>query len=360
MKKIAVFLIAFCLFILPCSAAKDNDIYALIPEEAAEQFEDAGVNAEDPQDLLQALSFENIVSSLLKNVKRSVPDLSKFIAVILGYVFAFAVLDKFSLGEKQSTAKFVVRGIIHAVLIIFLLDRFSRGLTLVTGSLDTIRVFCESSVPMITALLIEGGKNFSAAVFSYAVSIASALLTGASFEVFLPLLRIYVSVGSCSFLWDMIDLSAVTDLIRRAIKWMVGALFFGFSFTISVQNILARSADSIAKKAIKTAAAAVPMFGAALSEGIDGVFTLAGGTRTAVAGAGIAVILAIFAGPAVHIALQSAALYISYSFSRLFGQKECLSVLRVMSEAYKLLLGIFLISILMSVVCFLVICMGAS
>ncbi len=359
MKKIMIFLIVLFLFSLPCAAEKD-DMLSLIPDEVAEQFDKIETRADDPQDLLKTLSFENLAGTLINKAKDFLPDLMKFISIILGYVFAFAVLDRFALTKENSTAKFVVQGCIHAVLLIFLLDSFARCCAKVSDSLDTIRVFCESSVPMITALLIEGGKNFSAAVFSYAVSICSALLTSASCDIFLPLLRIYISVGSCGFLWNVIDLTAITDLIKQTIRWTVSVLFSVFTFTVSVQSLLARAADSVTRKALKTAAAAVPMFGSVLSEGIDGVFTLAGGTKTAVSGLGIAVILAVFVGPAVHIALQGMALYISHSISRLFGQKECLAVLSVMSEAYKMLLGIFLVCILMSVVCFLILCLGAS
>ena len=100
--------------------------------------------------------------------------------------------------------------------------------------------------------------------------------------------------------------------------------------------------------------------GSVLSQGLDGAFTLASGTKTATSVIGIAVIVAVFIGPALLIGLQTLALYIATTFSEMFASKGNLSVLKTVHGAYELMLGLFLISVLMSIICFLVICIGAS
>ena len=362
MKKITVFtvcaILAVVLFTRPTFA--ETDIKSIIPSDVLNQLQLEEIDTTDPSTALNAFSFKNIMQLLQSSIKRYLPQFTSFLANILIIVFLFAILEQVSLGKIESSYRFVLTCVGNAILVLLLYRQFASTCALIEENLETIRVFCDASIPVLSGLLITGGKNFAATLFSYGISLSSALISGISAGICLPLIRIYLAIGCCGTVWEDIHFHAMTDMIKKFIKWLIGIVFSVFTLTLSLQGILSKSADNMAQKVLKTAAGSIPFMGSVLSQGLDGAFTLASGTKTATSVIGIAVIVAVFIGPALLIGLQTLALYIATTFSEMFASKGNLSVLKTVHGAYELMLGLFLISVLMSIICFLVICIGAS
>ncbi len=359
MRRIINFSISFVILLCICSPCVNAEtILEIIPDESRVVL-DEGVLS-DPTGLIDQLSFDKILSLILESVKEYLPDFFELMVSILSLVLFFVLLDRFSFSKTENSYRFIVTCLASSILTLFLVGYFSTACTLIEKNLETIRVFCDASIPVIAALLIEGGNNFSSAFFSYGVSLSGTLINSLNDHIFMPLIRIFLAVGCCGCIWEDVDFSAITDMIQKFIKWMIGIVFSVFTFTLSMQNILAGSADNVARRVLKNAAGSVPYMGSVLSKGLDGIFTLAGGTKNASSIVGIVVIVSIFIGPALMLGLQSLALYFATTAARLFGQKDCLSILKTVHKAYLLMLGLFLVSVLMSIVCFLVICLGAN
>ena len=357
MLKPMCVLFVCALFLVPCRAA---DVIDILPDEVAEKFDGLQSDSSDTGELVEFFSFGRILGWIKEATAQAFPSFTRFILSILGYVLFFSIVDKFALVENKSSLSFVLKCCINAALLLYLFGFFSKSCTLIKQNLETIQVFCKASVPVMTALLIESGKSFSASLFSYSVSLCSVLLTTLSSNILLPLIHIFISIGSCGLLWDDLHFASITDLIKKIIKWIIGGVFSVFTFSLSVQSILTKSADNVTRKALKTAASSIPVLGSVLSEGLDGTFTLISGTKTVVAAIGIAAIVMLFIGPATHLGMQYGALCIALSVSELFDQKDCLAILKVAKDAYILLFGLFLVCVLMCVVCFLIMCIGAN
>ena len=356
--KIILPIFFLVLFTVPVHAA--DSIFEVLPKEVADQFDSVDENTQDTGQLMQVFSFRNIGRWLWKSIEKALPEFFKFLLSILGYVLIFSVLDKLAASVGSRTAVLTVKSVVNAVLLLYLFGYFSKCSAAVQKNIETIDVFCKACIPILSALLIESGKSFSASLFSYGISLSSVLMSSVSSGIFLPLIQVYIAVGSCAFLWDELHFSALTDLIKKFIKWGIGAIFSIFTFSLSLQSMLGKSADNIARKALKTAAGSIPMMGSVLSQGLDGTFTLLSGTQSAVSAIGAGTIAIIFLGTAVTLVFQYFGLVVALAVSELFDQTDCLSILKVMKGAYLILLNVFLITVMMSVVCFLIMCLGAN
>lgn len=359
MKRIC-FWVAVILFCFPLACDAESNIMDLIPEQAKDVLEGIEPTATDPSELINVMSFGKVVEWLTSALQRYMPEFCKMTASILSFVLLFSLLDHFSFSKAEKGYRFVINCFTSAVLTVMLFDYFSAASELIEENTETIRVFCDACIPIVTALLITGGKNFSAAFFSYAVSLSSSIISSLMQTVFMPLIRIFLAIGCCGCIWDDINFSAINDMIEKFIKWLIGIVFSVFTFSLGMQNTLCRSSDNALQKILKNAAGSIPFMGSYISKGLDGAYTLASGTGTVTAIVGALAIIAVFIGPALMLTMQSLALYFSMNAASLFGQKDCLSILKTVHKAYVLMLSLFLVSVLMCIICFLLICVGAS
>lgn len=337
----------------------NSDICEIIPEEISSEFNLDNVD-DKPESILTAFSFANVANLIFDNIKDSFPLFIKLIAEILLILILLVIAQQLAQSSTLKIYQFISSCLGSAILTLVLIHRFANACTLIENNLQTIKVFCNASIPIITSFLITTGKNFAATLFSYGISLSGSLIAVLTNDVCMPLLRIYIAIGCCGTIWTDLNFSALTDLIKKMIQWTIGVIFSVFTFTFSVQSVLSRSADNIARKTLKTAAAGIPFLGSVLSQGMDGAFILISGAKNSAAIIGVGVITAMFIGPAIQIILQIFALRISQTLAQLFGAESCGLVLKTVCGAYELMLGLFLVSVLMSNICFLMICVGAN
>ena len=335
-------------------------ILDIIPDESKVEFENEEILEAPSNELREKTSFESILNLIISGAKEYLPDFCRLMLSLLMFVMFFSMMDQLSFTKISGSNRLVISCLASAVMALFLIAYFSNACTIIEKNLETICVFCDASIPIITVLLIQGGKSFASTLFSYSISLSSTLINSMSDSIFMPLIRIYFAVGCCAGIWTDVDFSAVTDMIQKFIKWLIGIVFSIFTFAITIQNVLVKSADNTAQKILKNAAAGIPYMGSVLVKGLDGAFMIASGTKNTSCIVGIAVILSVFAGPAIMLCMQSVALYIAMTASKLFGQNDCLTILKTVHKAYLLMLSLFLVSVLMCIICFLMICLGVN
>ncbi len=356
--KRTVLLTILLIFCFTHTAYAEKKIEDILPSQVNEMLPSDSISTDAPEKLLSAFSLKNVLQYVAENMKTFFPDVFRFCAQILFLILLLTVPSFLEMKTTGESYKIIIQNIGSVVLILFLFDGFSKSCQIIEECVASIRVFCDAALPVISTLLITGGKNFGAALFSYGISVSATLITILNAEICLPFIRIYLSLGCCGTIWSDVQFDTFTQMIKKAIQFLIGVVFSLFTLTMSMQSILASASDGIAHKALKAAANSVPFMGNVLSGSIDGALTLLQGTKTAASMLGVFSILAIFIGPAVNIGLQYGAIYLARSLSSLFANPSTQGVLKTVCGAYELLISLFLISVSMCVVCFLVICIG--
>ncbi len=357
MNYLRVFCCLLLFLFIPNFANASSDIREYIPKEIVDEFKLKDFEGVDPSKMMDSVSFNDLISFLQKKFHEFLPEFTRLVSSVLLLVFLFVLIEQFALSGNY---KMVIVCVANLSMLLLLYQYFSRSLEMIEDGIETIRIFCEATIPSVTALLVAGGRSFGATVFSYGITLSTSLISGINAAINYPLLRIYLAIGSCGTMWDGIKVNSLTESIGKFIKWLLGIVFSIFTLTLSLQSVLSKSADSMAQKALSAAASSVPFMGSILSQSVNGMFSLFAGSKNMIATIGIIAIFAIFSGPVIAVALQAVALFIAKTLAGIFSQNSSIQILKTFLETYQLMLGLFLVSVLMCAICFLMICFGIA
>ena len=195
-------------------------------------------------------------------------------------------------------------------------------------------------------------------VFSSGIALLCNIMTWVSNEILLPLIMVYISLGVCQVFSDHYSICRVTSFFKKIILWFLGVVFSIFSFCFTMQSFLARSADSISKKVVKTAESTIPMIGNAISGGLEGVYSLASSVKNTFLSVGIFVIIAVFIGPILYTALLSFTTSACEMICGFFEAEMVMQLLKTIKEAFDILLVLMVSSVVICIISYLLICIN--
>lgn len=249
--------------------------------------------------------------------------------VVLISIILLSVLTSLNFKSK-SELNHVITAVVGSTIFSYCFYVLKTNIELVLDTIEKAKVFSLSSVPVITAMSISAGETLSATLFSTAISICSSIFQIISKNVIVPLVVIYSLLGLSGIITTDFNVYTLCDLIKKIFKWLITSFFGIFTFSFSMQSLLAKSSDNLTKKSIKIAVGKmVPIIGSTLSGSVETLFALASVTKTSYAIFGSVSILSMMLPAILGNALYGAALtvckYIS-SFLKLDRLEKAISI----------------------------------
>ena len=131
------------------------------------------------------------------------------------------------------------------------------------NALTTLRDFSKILLPSMCAAAAASGAATSAA----AKSLFLDILLSAETAVLLPMLYTYAGTVICGAALEQDVLTALSALLRKALRLLLIGFAAVFTLYLSLTGILTGSADAAAAKAVKTAvSAALPVVGSIVAD----------------------------------------------------------------------------------------------
>lgn len=131
-----------------------------------------------------------------------------------------------------------------------------------SSALTTLRDFSKILLPSMCAAAAASGAATSAAAKYAATSLFLDVLLSAETAVLLPMLYTYAGTVICGAALEQDVLTALSALLRKALRLLLIGFAAVFTLYLSLTGILTGSADAAAAKAVKTAvSAALPVVG---------------------------------------------------------------------------------------------------
>lgn len=131
-----------------------------------------------------------------------------------------------------------------------------------SNALTTLRDFSKILLPSMCAAAAASGAATSAAAKYAATSLFLDVLLSAETAVLLPMLYTYAGTVICGAALEQDVLTALSGLLRKALRLLLIGFAGMFTLYLSLTGILTGSADVAAAKAVKTAvSAALPVVG---------------------------------------------------------------------------------------------------
>ncbi len=329
-----------------------------IPEQVSPYISEEEFSKEDPMTLNKLFSVENIVNLIMDAIAKLFPSAQKIIASILLSVTFISVVQQMKIGSSANFFEKTTGISFNCVVMLCLFPAIQTSCNMISDAVESMDVFVKSSIPVVSTLFLSNGQPFTSSVFSGGIILLCNFMTLISDSILLPLVTLYLSLGVCQTVSSDINVIYITDFIKKAVLWFIGVVFSIFSFSFTMQSFLAKSADTVSRKLVKSAASQLPMIGGAISGGMDGIFSMASSVKNTFLCAGIFVILAVFIGPILYTAVMSFSTYLCEIFCGFMGNSSALPILRLVKESFTILLVVMISCVVICIICYLLVCLN--
>ena len=268
---VLIFLIAG-LIAFPCFAFSGeeeiNNLYASLPDDRT----DALRAAQDEQgiDLNRGLHqlVENAYHAVGGILKEGLKTAARLLAVCL-----LCSLTALLIGDQNVIGNNAIRYASVGTVLLIGVQRVRSSLSLVSELLEELRVFANALLPAMTAAGVAAGSGSAAFAKQSAVVLGADLLIVLFSKCLLPLTYVSLGIRAVGILSQNAFLNRFSTFIRSTTGLVIRTLLTLYLGYLSVCGLVGSAADTLAKKAAKTAVSAgIPVVGGTLTEAAESVF----------------------------------------------------------------------------------------
>ena len=275
-RCVTVFLIfiLFVLFFVPVQASRNDTYYTDIildecDKDTENLLEDIGITDGSYADLLE-LDFSSFVKMLTDLCRKYLREPLVCVSTSTGLLLLMLFL-KSLFGEDARFSSFI-----ESISVIFLLitvlnpiaDVINHILQVNASVNDLIKVL----IPILAAIITASGNPTLAICLQSACLGVGQVLSALLVKLLPPFCAVYASLAACSAINSNTDMGGYAKLIKKIFTFVLSLASAVFSAILSVKNIIAVSADSVAMKGAKFFVGnAVPIVGGALSDSLSTV-----------------------------------------------------------------------------------------
>lgn len=307
MKKNRILLIVILIFLFSpvCFAEKEySDDFrdAVQPEESLLSEE---TNLNNPGDVMEDLRFERFWGYFLRHLQRAFGETAETLVKGIALVLLSVLVSRCCGNIQNQNLQMLFSFMVSLSIVLMCQKSLQSGAEALKKGLEDMRVFTAACIPSFTVVMVAAGEAGGATVFSAAMVLLGEIGTIVSKNLLLPLTDVYLAIGICSAVSDEYNFMTIGKNIRRFLIWCIGILVLGFKTVLKLQTGATAAADQLTKKYIKTAVGGfIPMVGNTLSQGVDGLFTVATGVKTSFAIAGVLITLSVLMPSLIYIGVH--------------------------------------------------------
>ena len=209
-----------------------------------------------------------------------------------------------------------------------------------SNALTTLRDFSKILLPSMCAAAAASGAATSAAAKYAATSLFLDILLSAETAVLLPMLYTYAGTVICGAALEQDVLTALSALLRKALRLLLIGFAGVFTLYLSLTGILTGSADAAAAKAVKTAvSAALPVVGSIVADAAATVTASAAILRGGIGIIGVLSVAAVCVTPYLQLAVHYALYKLAAGIAESFADKRVGRLIGGFADVYGFLLG---------------------
>lgn len=243
-----------------------DELVEAIPEETRELMDQAGVGELSADELLELTpgEFLGAVWGIFLDQLR-LP--MKVFATVLAIIILCALLG----GMKTAAWKETLSQVYDTVSILCIL--VAVALPIIECIKETSRavqdasMFMLSFIPMFAAALTASGQPATGSAYNMFLFSACQVVSQVAAQVLVPMMGVYLAFCVVGQLVPDLNVSSATKSIKNIVSWALTFLLTGFVGLLSVQTMVAQSADTVTTKTAKFLIGSfVPVVGSALSD----------------------------------------------------------------------------------------------
>ena len=379
MKRIKHIIGMICLLILLCAVCMSARITAFAEEDYSfgdtdmlldALYSESGADSLMPalpdsaKEFLRKLNIEDfkhdstentdigkVISAIVYVFRESLTEPIRLLVCIIGVILLTALFDTLKSSDISSGLEQTL-GFVSVLCVTGLIS--PQIFSLITDLTDTITVcsdFMVLYIPVITILVIAGGRAVSGAMFySTMIYISSGMMRVVS-EIVVPFLKCITSLAVITNITDKPSLSGITDWFKKAVRILLTFCMSVFTAFLTMKSVITVSQDTLSDRALKfTVSNFVPIVGGALSDVYQTVVSCASVLRSGVGVVAIIAVFAMFVPAAAKCVIWELVLLLSSTVCDVFSNGRLSSLLRAFSSVISVLCSIVLTSMAVYVI----------
>ena len=330
------------------SASGADELTEFLPEE---------YDLSDPS-ALTSLSPKDVLHQVWKMFTEELSEPLTTLALLMGVILLSALADSFRGAEDAVGSVYETVCVLCAVGIVSepVICAFLQSASVLEHTADFTLTY---SAVFGSILTVSGGIT-TAAVYRSSIALLCELAMEAATRLLFPLLSMCLAMSIVDAVNPSISLAGVIRCIQKVAAWILGLLMALFLGLLSIQSMVAVSADRATTKAAKyMISGLVPFIGGAVSDAYTAVLGSMNVLRSGVGMIGIlamaSLLLPVLLQLGIYrmltsVAAAAAELFASSHLTKLFRNMECVlatgfsaavsfSVMFIFSTAVMMLLG---------------------
>lgn len=306
-----------------------------------------------PQD---TTDFGGSIWSILQKALAEVnPEITRWAGICLSVVAVVMLISllKHLPGDRISVMEFA--GVLAVAAL--LLQHTHSMVDIAANTVVELSEYGKLLLPVMTAAMAsQGGVTGSAALYT-GTAVFHTLLSSAIANLLIPLVYIFLAIAVAAAATGEEFLGKIRNAVKWLMTWGLKIILYVFTGYMSITGVVTGTADEAAVKATKlTMSGMIPVVGGILSDASEAVIIGAGMMKNAAGVYGMLALLAVWITPFLQIGISYLTVKLSAVVCDSFGVKRVSGLLKNISEAMGLLLGMtaaICILLLISVICFM-------
>ena len=302
-----------------------------LPEEAQSLLQNVGA---DPMETPAPDAATKLFSALSEGFRAEWTAPARALLTLLASCVLCRLVQEFA--AKELSYAVSVCGALCAAVTLFspMASLLEQAVT------DAAAVFLLAAVPVYAGLLFTAGNTVTAPTYG-ALSLAAAnAVSVLSSAVLIPVLRVFLAFSVASAVTSF-DLKRLTDALYKVIKWALVLAVTVYTGVLSVQTIVANSAEMAGGKAAKMlVSGAIPIVGSAFSDAFSVIVSGAALVKNGVGAFGLLASLAIFLPLCIKAAAWLLICFCAGLAAEVLGLKPLASFLNGCAAALRLLIAV--------------------
>lgn len=317
-----------------------DSLYNELPEEAKLSLINMGITQIGPS-TLDGVTFASLINELLNSVKKESASVFSAFTTFVAVILIYALFEGFAHSITGDTLREVLSVVcalcLACALIIPVTDIIDSAVQTINHATDFMLAF----VPVMVAVLISCGKTLSSSGY-YALMVGAAQgISQLSDKLITPMLNVFLGVNLCSTIIPQVNLSGLSALFSKTIKWLLSFSFTIFSALLTFKTLISTSIDTVSTRAVRyTVSSFIPVVGTALAEAYK---TVQGSVNILKNGMGIFVIFAVgavFLPVIVRLFLWSMSISLSRTVAQIINLSLPVEMMQGVSTVLSVLMAV--------------------
>jgi len=241
----------------------------------------------------------------------------KTLSLCMGVIILSAMASGLQGGNGKIRAVYEVICILCACGIVA--EPVTNALISSSGILENSADFMLAFSGIFAGILTVSGGMTTATVYQSSIVALCEIAMHTATKILIPLLRMCLAMSIVDAVNPAVSLEGIIQLIQKVTAWILGLMMAVFLGMLTVQSLVAVSADRAGTKAAKyVISGAVPIIGGAVSDAYTAVLGSMGVLRSGVGMLGILALCSLFMPALVKLGIYRLLMAISSAVSGLF------------------------------------------